>query len=258
MRFNVLIGTLGGLVCIGFVGWRVHGIHSRAVSQIGIIEDRSASHPGWCSSLQSITEHILEEHTASSASWLTFLATGDESTANEPKLLARYPLPADRRIMEGPKTGLRWRKEILDDLKLQCGKLQPTMTSPIFQGVTQGIAELHRLGCGNGSACKLWIDSDLEENAVAAIKTALEHPGYNRQALPTPLDNEGIQVAFCGFAVTAGRIVGPSGREILKTRPRSPGHDDNLRRTWSQLFTKHALVTFEPYCPGPRTSSELR
>lgn len=251
MRLNILTITLTGLASFGFIGWRVNAMHRRPVSHIGIIEDLSASHHDGCYSLQGITEQLLDRNAVSSGSWLTFLVTGDESTANEPKLVARYPIPVDKRIMEGPKTALGRRQEILDDLKLRCGQLRPTMVSPIFQGVKQGVAELRRLGCGTGSDCKLWIDSDLEENAVMAIKATLEHPG-NNQALPTPLHNEGIRVAFCGFAVTAGRIVGPSGRDIRKARPRNPAHDDNLQRTWAELFTKPELVTFDPYCPGPR------
>jgi hypothetical protein len=199
-----------------------------------------------------ITEQLLDSHAVSPGSWLTVLAIGDESTAYEPKLLARYPIPVNRRIVEGPKTGLRRQQEILDDLKQRCGQLHPTMVSPIFQGVKQGVAELRTLGCGNGSDCKLWIDSDLEENAVTAINRILEHPESNRQALPAPLHNEGIRIAFCGLAVTAGRIIGRSGRETRKARPRNPGHDDNLRRTWAALFTKPELVTFDPYCPEPR------
>lgn len=260
MRLNILIGSLAGLLCFGFVGWRVHSIHSRTVSHLVIIEDPSASHPDGCSSLQGITEHVLDRNTGPSGSRLTVLAIGDESTANEPKLVARYPIPVNRRIMEGPKAGLRRQQEILGDLKVRCEKLHPTMISPIFQGVKQGIAELRRLGCKNASDCKLWVDSDLEENVVTAIKTRLEHPGDNRQALPIlpiPLDNDGIRVAFCGFAVTAGRIVDASGRQIFKARPRTPTHDDNLRHTWAGLFTKPELVTFDPYCPDPPRSDAL-
>jgi hypothetical protein len=251
MRLNILIGTLAGLVGAGFIGWRVHDTHSRAVFHIGIIEDLSASHPRGCSSLQGITEQLLDGHAVPPGSWLTVLTIGDESTSNEPQLLARYPIPLSRRIMEGPKTGLRRQQEILDDLKLRCGQLPLTMTSPIFQGVKHGIGELRRLGCAKGSDCKLLIDSDLEENAVASIKTILERPETKRQALPSQLDNDGIRVAFCGLAVTAGRIIGPAGREIAKARlHRDPSHDDNLRRTWIALFTKPELVTFDPYCPG--------
>lgn len=255
MRFNGLLGTLAGLVCFGFVGWRVHHMHNRPVSYAGIVEDPSASHPGGCSSVQGITEQLLDSHAVPPGSWLTVLAIGDESTANEPKLLARYQIPVNRRIMEGSRTALRRRQEILDDLKLRCGQLHATMVSPIFQGVKQGIADLRRLGCGSGSDCKLWIDSDLEENAITAIKTMLEDPGNNGHALPIPLDNEGIRVAFCGLAVTAGRIIGPAGREIRKARPRNPSHDDNLRRTWALLFAKPELVTFDPFCPDPRRSN---
>src|SRR6266849_6632287 len=162
MRLNILIGTLAGLLCFGFIGWRVHDMHSRAVSHAVIVEDPSASHPRGCSSVQGITQQLLDSNAVSPGSWLTVLAIGDESTANEPKLLARYPIPVNRRIVESPKSGLRRQQAILDDLKLRCGQLHPTMVSPIFQGVKQGVAELRTLGCGDASDCRLWIDSDLE------------------------------------------------------------------------------------------------
>jgi len=256
MHLRMLIGTLAGFASVGFVAWRVHDMHHRIICNIGIVADPSASHPGGCSSLQGIAEEILGGHPMPAGSWLAVLAIGEESTSNEPRLLARYPIPVNRRIMEGPTTSLKRKQQILDDLKLRCGELHPTMVSPIFQGVSQGLAELRGLGCANDSDCKLWVDSDLEENTVSTIKTVLEHPDSKRLGLPTRLENEGIHVAFCGLAVTAGRIIGPSGREVRKARPRDPSHDDNLRRTWAALFTKPELVTFDPYCPGPRPSGE--
>jgi hypothetical protein len=258
MRLNVLIGTLIGLTCFGFMAWRVHNMHSRAVFQAAIVEDLSVSHPGGCAIVQGIAEQVLERHPVSTGSSLAVLAIGDASTANEPKLLAKYLIPSNRRVMEGRIAGLRRRQEILDDLKRRCEQQQPTMISPIFQGVKQGVAELRGLGCGIGSDCKLWVDSDLQENADTAIEMVLDHPESKRQVLPVPLDNEGIHVAFCGLAVTAGRIIGTSGREVRKAPRRDPSHDDRLRRTWAALFTKPELVTFDPYCPESRPTSELR
>jgi hypothetical protein len=258
MRLNVLIGTLTGLLSFGFIAWRVHVTHNRSVFHAAILEDLSASHPGGCLSVQGITEQVLDSHPVSLGSSLLVLAIGDASTANEPRLLGRYLIPANRRIMEGPTAGLRRRQELLDDLKLRCGQLHPTMISPIFQGVKQSVTELRSLGCGIGSDCKLWIDSDLEENAVTAIETMLDHPESKRQVLPVVLNNEGIHVAFCGLAVTAGRIIGPSGREVRISPRRDPNHDDRLRRTWAELFTKPEWVAFEPYCPEASPSSERR
>jgi len=252
MRLNVLIGITTGLVVFGVSAWRVHAMHSRAVSYVSILEDLSGSHPDGCSSVVGITEQTLDRHAVSPGSLLAVLAVGDESTANEPKLLARYPIPVNRRIMEGAGAALKQQQELLDDLRLRCGKLQPTMVSPIFQGVKQAVAELRSLGCTNGSDCTLWIDSDLEENAVTAIKAILADPRSKRQALPASLANDGIHITFCGWALTAGRIIDPSGHQIRKVRPRDPSHDDNLRHTWAELFTHQELVTFDPYCPDPR------
>lgn len=254
MRLNVLVGIATGLVVFGVTAWRVHAIHSRAVSHVSIMEDLSASHPAGCSSVLGIAEQVFDKHAVSPGSSLTVLAVGDESTANEPRLLARYPIPVTRRIMEGAGAAIKQQQEILDDLKPRCGKLQPTMDSPIFQGIQQAVAELRSRGCENGSDCNLWIDSDLEENAVTSIQAILTDPKSKRRPLPTPLPNDGIRVTFCGWALTAGRIVDTSGREIRKVSPRDPGHEDVLRRTWTELFTKPELVTFHPYCPEPHRS----
>ncbi len=254
MRVNVLIGITAGLVVFAVTAWRVHAMHARPLSHVSIIEDLSGSHPGGCSSVLGIAEQIFDKHAVLPGSSLTVLAVGDESTANEPRLLARYPIPVTRRIIEGAGAAIKQQQEILDDLKPRCGKLQPTMVSPIFQGVKQAVAELRSLGCRNGSDCKLWIDSDLEENAITAIQAILTDPKSKRQPLPASLANDGIHIAFCGWALTAGRIIDPSGREIRTVRPRDPNHDDNLRRTWAKLFTNPELLTFDPYCPEPLRS----
>jgi hypothetical protein len=255
MRLNVLIGTLVGALSFGFIAWRVNK-HSRAVFHAGIVADLSASHPGGCHTVQGIAEQVLDWHPVSPGTSLIVLALGDASTANEPRLLGRYLIPANRTIMEGRNAGSRRRQGILDDLKRRCEELHPTMISPIFQSVKQAVVQLRRLGCGNGSDCKLWIDSDLEENVVPAIKAILDHPGSKRLTLPVRLDNEGIHVAFCGLAVTTGLILDPLGHEIRKGRSHQPGYDDNLRRTWAALFTNPESVTFDPYCPEASLSSE--
>jgi hypothetical protein len=69
------------------------------------------------------------------------------------------------------------------------------------------------------------------------------------KSVPAALKNDGIQVVFCGVAVTAERTVGPSGKVIGKRADRTAGREDWLERVWQSVFTKPDAVTFEPYCP---------
>jgi hypothetical protein len=254
MKPKIIITVVLGVASAGFLGWRVITVHNRATPQFSLLEDPSGSHLGGCASVVGITEQILHSERVSSGSSLTVLAIGDESTADEPRLVSRRVIPVSRRVMEGAHAGLRAQQEMVDDVQRRCEALHPTKVSPIFQGVKQAIGELRRLGCKSGSNCELWIDSDGEENVVSSIRRALEVPGHSDQALPSPVDNDGIHVAFCGLAVTAGRISDASGREIRRMPRRSPDHDDNLQRIWAGLFTKPELVTFAPYCPEPSSS----
>ncbi len=84
------------------------------------------------------------------------------------------------------------------------------------------------------------------------MQTSLSSARHVKRSLPLPINNEGVDVVFCGLAVTAGRMVDPPGREIRRTLPRDPGREDRLRQIWRSLFTRREAVRFEPYCPTPR------
>src|SRR5205814_443250 len=103
----------------------------------------------------------------------------------------------------------------------------------------------------SGFRCLLYVASDGEENGEASIKNRIDNIRDEKHRLPNQLDNDGIEIVFCGIAATAGHIVDPSGREIRKIPPRDPGREDRLRQTWLSLFTRPNLVRFEPYCPAP-------
>jgi hypothetical protein len=117
--------------------------------------------------------------------------------------------------------------------------------------VEQAIADLRADGCKTNSRCGLWVSTDLEENGDRAIEATIDGRRNGRKSLPKLLDNSGISVTFCGFAQTAGRLVGPSGREIRKAVPRDPHRDERLQTVWRSLFASPELVSFEPYCPQP-------
>jgi len=194
---------------------------------------------------------VLRNPGLSENSTLTVLALGDASTAYEPRRLTTYAIPTDRKVIEGRHASAERQARLLQDLRTRCRSVRPTLVTPIYLGVKQAIADLRADGCKAGSRCGLWVSTDLEENGDRAIEATLDGRHDARKPLPTLLDNSGIRVTFCGFAETAGRLVGPSGREIRKAVPRDPRRDDRLQAVWRSLFASSDLVSFEPYCPQP-------
>jgi hypothetical protein len=249
------IGTLSAIVLcgasVGFIGWRVHSMRDLEIPHDEIVEDFSASHDVGCESLQGLAEQALQSDNPASGSTITVLVLGDQSNADEPRRMATYSIPTIRKVLEGRNEIAQQRAAILADLRNKCLSLPRTMVSPIFLGVKQAIADLSAQGCSEKSHCRVFVDSDLEENVETSIKEALNRVRKTGSALPVPLDNEGIEVSFCGFAVTSGQIVDAPGRKILKTSPRDPGRDDRLQQVWRSLFTNPEAVSFEPYCSKP-------
>jgi hypothetical protein len=237
-------------VSLGFVGWRVHAVKTQVTPHFEIVEDFSLSHAQGCDSLVGLAERVLNTQSVARNSTLTVLAVGDQTTADEPWQLARYSIPRDDKVLEGRTEKLRRQQDILRDLRNRCRAARRTTISPIFLGVKQAVADLRAQGCKPNSRCALLVDSDLEENVEPSIKKSLNAGDGRHVSLPS-IANAGIGVTFCGLAVRAGRIVGPSGREIRKFPLHDPGRDDRLRQIWGSLFSKREAVRFEPYCPTP-------
>jgi hypothetical protein len=252
MKTRALLAVACSVICAGFVGWRVYVHANRATPHFVIVADTSLSHPGGCESVLGLAEQSLQADGVSQDSTLTVLVLGDASTANEPWQLGRYSFPVTTKVLEGKTANMRRQEELLSDIRRKCETIRRTSISPIFLGVKQAVADLHAHGCKAASRCRVFVDSDLEENAEISIKDALNRTRNTKLVLPTPLDNQGVVVSFCGLAVTAGRIVNPWGREIQRATPRDQGRDDRLRQVWGSLFTQPELVRFEPYCPMPK------
>ena len=252
MKTRVLSAALCSILCVGFVGWRVHVHAHRVTPHFVVVEDPSLSHPGGCESVLGLAEQSLNGMGTSKDSTLTILVLGDASTANEPWRLARYSFPVTNKVIEGKTASTRRQAELFSDIQSKCEAIRRTSVSPIFLGVKQAVADLRAHGCTTASHCRVFVDSDLEENTEISIKESLNRARNTKLALPTPLDNEGIEVSFCGLAVTAGRIVSPSGKEIQRALLRDQDHDDRLRQIWQALFTHPEFVRFEPYCPSSK------
>jgi len=136
-------------------------------------------------------------------------------------------------------------------IRNKCQAIHPTTISPIFLGVKEAMSALRARGCGRTSDCTLFVVSDLEENVEISIKKSLNRTTDEGRALPPPIENEGIDVSFCGLAVTTGRFGDSLPRGYREESPRTPAREDRLREIWRSRFTSRGTVSFEPYCPKP-------
>ena len=230
--------------------WRIHTMRSEPVNHFGILQDPSISFTGGCESAVGSAEQMLRGPGVSTRSKLILLVLGDGATANEPRELGKYDIPVSRKVIEGRKANERRKTALLQEISKTCDLVRPTSLSPIFMGVRQAIADLRAEGCTEVSLCELQVDSDLEENVEAGIKSSLDR-ARKRNPLPAALDNDGIDVTFCGYAATAGRITDPTGREVRKFTGRNPAREDRMQQIWRSLFMSPERVKFEPYCPKP-------
>jgi hypothetical protein len=254
MKNPVLILLLACVASVSFIGWRVHEMSTQTVNHLGLVYDPSFSYTEGCRSILGSAEELLRNSSVSPNSTLTVLVLGDDFSAHEPRKLAEYSIPTSRKVIEGRLANVRRQQSVLHDLWEKCTAVRPTTISPIFLGVKQAVADLRGHGCGEGSQCELRVNSDLEENVERTLKGRINHAREGKVPLPNPLDNSGIQVTFCGFAATAGRIVDPSGREIRRPAARDPNYGDRLQDAWRRMFARPELVGFEPYCPKPSNS----
>jgi hypothetical protein len=251
MNTRTICAVVCTILCASFVGWRLHVHANHATTHIEIVVDPSLSHPDSCESLVGLSERALHADGVSQDSTLTVLVLGDTASANEPWQLGRYSFPVTNKVIEGKTASMRRQDELLSDIRRKCEQIRRTSISPIFLGVKQAVADLRAHGCSAASHCRVFVDSDLEENVEISIRESLDRARNTKLVLPTPIDNQGLEVSFCGLAVTAGRVSNPSGREVRRSLPRDPRHDDRLRQVWQSLFTQPELVRFEPYCPQP-------
>jgi len=249
MRPYILCTVLFCVASAGFILWRVCVVSKQETSQFEIVKDPSASHGNGCESPIGLAEKILGTNGATAGSTITVLILGDQSTANEPWRMGAYSVPTVRKVLEGRSARTRQQHEILWDISAKCQSLRRTTISPIFLGVTQAVADLRARGCRANSHCELFIDSDLEENVEPSITMRLNtKSGRQRLSLPR-VDNTGIEVFFCGVAVTDGRIHDVAAKGTRKFVTRDSGRVNLLQGVWRSLFEQPALVRFAPYCP---------
>lgn len=219
------------------------------LAQFGILYDPSKSSASKCDCVNTLAERVLAAPGLSAASKLTLFKLGNAATANEPVLIAQYPLQRKRAVADGQDQERRRRENLLNDLKDQCGNVSASDRSPIFFGIKRAVEHLRSLGCGEDSMCHLYVATDGEELSELGIKQALNgHLSKDGSAFPNPIANKGIQITFCGLAETSGTHTSPDGREKRLTLDRDPQRADRLKEVWTRLFTATEQVHFEPFC----------
>jgi hypothetical protein len=119
-----------------------------------------------------------------------------------------------------------------------------TQSSPILQAIRRSIEHLRAAGCSKTRACYLFVQSDGLETVDPLLAKALAQP-KGRLVLPPPVQNEGIRVAFSGFAVTNGK-----GRNVRLSEGR--------QAVWQKVFTAPELVSFEPFRRSGAEGTERR
>jgi hypothetical protein len=134
-------------------------------------------------------------------------------------------------------------------MKERCEKTARTKVSPIFLSIERAVQHLRTLGCGPNSGCAVYVQSDLEENGDRRIKAALDGAPPDKQALPPPINNDGINIIVAGLTETSG-IASTSGAKRHFTRPHDPDRADRLRSVWQKSFTDPSRLVLEPYCPS--------
>jgi hypothetical protein len=184
-------------------------------------------------------------------STVTVVASGDESTADEPVLIGSFDVPTTRQVIEGRDATQRKQEALLENLKSKCEALPGTKRSPIVLLIRRGVERLRQAGCNSATSdCAVWVQTDAEETAEAQLKKLLDGNRPNKQGGAMPMiDNHGIEIVFYGLSQTVGEREMADGRRRQFTRERDSRRAERIRDGWLSVFTDPGRVRFEPFCP---------
>ena len=243
---SILIVAAVCATVLGFIFWRVesHSAIGKTATHAVIVADISESVAKDPAAIVGLAERTFHLPGFGKSSTLAVLATGDDDSAGEPRLLAKYPMPFSRRTVEGKGSVLKKQREIMKDIDSKIKKTAATDRSPIFLAVKRAVEYLRANRCQKDSECYLFVRSDGEELSEQSIRQSLA-AARNRKDLPAAIANEGIQVSFCGLAEVNSSRNADGGRPHSHTAK----HGERIRDVWLALFNVPELVSFEPYCP---------
>ncbi|MGH9825724.1 MAG: hypothetical protein ACREDR_21050 [Blastocatellia bacterium] len=244
---SVVLFSVCGAVLFGLVAWHFLFAKRLQAAHAVIVRDSSDSVRSGCDCTAALVKRAFTDPHIEPGSTVTVTLTGDASTANEPRLLASLTVPTTRQVMDGRDAAVRQRDKLIDDIKTQCEKAPSTTVSPIFLSLQRAVQQLRALGCGPDSNCTVYAQTDLEENGDRGIELALKGGDLQKQALPKPIDNTGINVIIAGVSETGGQTTTTRGLRPL-TKPHDAERADRIRSVWERLFTDRNRLVFEPYC----------
>lgn len=219
----------------------------RLVTQAVIVVDISKSVHRPCEAAGEIMQEILTFPYAPTSTVMV-LVTGDSSSSNEPRLVGKFLLPANRGMVEG---GSRVRKDIQDlpkKITEACKNAGQTDISPVFLAIKSGLSQLHNFECGKGIRCLLFAASDGEENAEGNVKLALDGRVSHLTSLKK-LDNTNVETTICGISETLGQEKEKSGATRILTKKRNGERTDRLHAVWTELFKDPARIHIYSFCP---------
>jgi hypothetical protein len=220
----------------------------RVVTQAVIVVDISKSVDKPCEAAGKITQEILALPYALHSSVLV-LATGDPSSSNEPRLLGRFPLPANSGVMEGAGRIRKEAHNLPQKVIAACTSAGQTDISPLFLAIKSGLLQLRNFECDKRVRCLLFVASDGEENAERNVRSALDGNVAGLKPLKGTLDNTSVEVAMCGISETVGQEKEKSGTIHVLTKKRNGEKSDRLHTVWADLFKDPAKLKIYSFCP---------
>lgn len=233
------------LVGIALVYTIVFGKQEKA--HVLVLNDYSQSADVNCNAIVEQGEKAFSLPEMERGSTVTFLFTGDQTTANEPRTLGSFPVPVAEKALEGRQKTVAEQEKILQAVKTKCEQTKPAQKSAIFLGFKAGIEQLRGQGCEIKGKCRILSRTDLQENAEPQIRAALGGDVKAMQKLPAPLDNRGIKIDICGIAETRGTVTEKNKTKQL-TQNRYAQQADQIREVWRKLFTEPQTVNFSAFC----------
>jgi hypothetical protein len=242
--------ALASASTFAFLYWRQNACHT-VQSYRACLLDRSGSVTQQQRGFEAIIKQGLDEPGIHKGATITAMATGDDSTANEPILIGKYEIPVSNRALEGKQGQSVRLDKVFSELRDKAGRLKPTQSSPIYQGVIRAVESLRANGCTENSNCYLFIKTDGEELIEPNIRQALRGK-ISKEKFPKPIDNRGIKVLFCGLSETLGNKNEAGVSYALRYASRL----DRRRDVWTALFSNPEIVSFEPFCKACESTEE--
>jgi len=192
-----------------------------------MVIDNSASQNLNCEALPVIALDALSGMHIGKRSRISIFTLGSPVSSWEP--VKAIDMAAPR------KGGSMFGGSFTDELKKACAGFAQVDSSSIFRALQVAVEHLRGEGCGEaGVPCKLVIESDGEENVTRAFYAPA---GGEGKGVPS-INNTGIRVIWCGYAVTDGGGA-PRGERT-----------NALLTRWRAAFTEPSNVTFKPFCAG--------